>query len=97
MTPDEMFRRAQLLEESKPLWIANQFVIRPCTVLSIGFVSLLVIAFITNELGYFEMNEQGNRDFLIWDNDIVIDWDMRNLGRDFIEKYDGGDKKPLRT
>lgn len=57
--------------------------------LVIGFIILFVIAYVANDLGYFEMNEQGNRDFLIWSDPAVIDWDKRILGREYIEKYDG--------
>jgi len=57
MTEEEVQKRVQLMKECEPMWLSNQFVEKPCTVLSIGFIFLFIVAFVTNELGYFEINE----------------------------------------
>ena len=79
------------------MWLTDQFHDRPGQVLLFGFLCLFVMGGIAGALDYFAMSPQANRDFLIWSNPAVKTWDMQNLGREYIEKYDGGSQKAIRT
>ena len=53
---------------SKPMWLTNQFVNRPGTVLGIvGIILGAIIAF-DIAMNYFATTVETNRDFLIWDD-----------------------------
>jgi hypothetical protein len=90
-------RREQLEAESQNLWLTDLFIDRPGMVLLVGFFCLFVMAGIAGALDFFAMSPNANRDFLIWSNEVVVKWDMQNLGREYIEKYDGGSQKAIRT
>lgn len=48
-------------------------------------------------LNYFELSEQGYRDYLIWDDQRVIDWDMLEEAKLDLLKSDTGEVKPERS
>lgn len=51
-------------------------------ILVYGFAFYLVYLSYAND--YFKIANSGSRDFLIWDNEIVKNWDKRNLARTYI-------------
>ena len=61
-----------LYQLSKPMWLTNQFVNRPGTVLGIVGAILGVIIAICIALNYFATTVETNRDFLIWDHETTI-------------------------
>lgn len=64
--------------------ITNLFVERPCTVLSSGIAVLFLITFLSSALGYFDIAIQHNREFLVWSDDKVKDWDMQEAAKEAI-------------
>ena len=85
------------MEEAKEMWITNKFVDQPFRVLCIGFLILFVLAIGCVKLGYFELNQQHIRDFLIWDNQMTVTWDRKTLAHEYLEKNSGGSEKAVRT
>jgi len=64
--------------------ITNLFVDRPFTVLCSGIGVLFLITFISSALGYFDIADQHNREFLVWSDDKVRDWDMLEAAKEAI-------------
>ena len=87
----------QLQRESEPMAITDQMLERPIAFLSIGLFILLIFAVLSIKLGYFEIAPQGKRDFLIWQDDKVVAWDMQILAKEYLEEKDGSAQKPERT
>ena len=56
------------MKDSEPLWITDKMVEKPCTFIIIGYLFLLIMGGIAQSLGYFDMNENTQRDMLIWDD-----------------------------
>jgi len=73
-----------LIEEGNPNWITTLFVERPIIVLLIGTIVLFLMSILSFQLGYFSLSDQNGRDFLIWDNSKVIDFDKQVAGREAI-------------
>jgi hypothetical protein len=74
-------RRQQLDRESEPMAITNKMLEQPGLFLSLGLLVLFILAAISNRLGYFELDAQSNRDFLIWQDEKVVNWDMQILAK----------------
>ena len=72
------------MKEGQPIWITNLFVNRPWTVLIIGYLILIAATVVAVVNDYFALTPQNNRDFLIWDDERVIPWDMQQAGRNAI-------------
>ena len=72
------------MKEGEPMRITNLFVDRPITVLVTGIVVLFLITFISAALGYFDIAVQHNREFLVWSDDKVKDWDMLEAAKEAI-------------
>jgi hypothetical protein len=56
-----------------------------------------VIAGVAGGLNYFELAEPGYRDYLIWDNQRIIDWDMLEAAKMDLLKSDSDEAKPERS
>ena len=78
------------------MWFTNVLVDRPCSILVGWFALLFLLTYGAVALDYFEMNTQGSRDFLIWDDPIVVATDKLSLAYEYIEKYDGDTIKATR-
>lgn len=83
MTPEVI---ELLKKDSEPMWITNLFIARPCTVIWLGMLVLFVISGAANELGYFEMDDQTNRDYLVLDDKKTVSWDKMVVGEEYILK-----------
>lgn len=79
----------QLMREGKAMWLTNQMVDRPCTVIVVGFIILICMSGAAFGLGYFEMNPQHNREFLIWDDHTTVIYDMKAAGYHAVMKEKG--------
>ena len=87
----------QLIKEGRPTRLTALFVDRPICVFATGFVLFLIIALVSSSQGYFELSELNNREYLVWDNHKVIDWDKQVAGREAIlEAQSKNDQKPVR-
>ena len=76
--------QAQLIKEGEPMMITNMFVDKPITVLFVGILVLFMITFISAGLGYFDIAVQHNREFLVWSDEKVRDWDMLEAAKEAI-------------
>ena len=86
----------QLIREGEPNMLISLFVDRPLCVLLVGFTSLLVVTAISFALGYFDLSPQNNREFLVWTNQKVIDWDKQVAGKEAVLAAQGEDELPVR-
>ena len=65
----------QLIEEGRYNMLTSLFVDRPICVLLVGFFILFILSAISFQAGYFDLTPQNNREFLVWTDQKVIDWD----------------------
>lgn len=73
-----------MIREGEPMAITNMFVDKPCTVLIIGFVTLIACSVLSFSLGFFKQAPQSNRELLVWDDERVKAWDMQEAAKDAI-------------
>ena len=85
-----------LYKEGTPNMITSAFVDRPICLLIFFLLVLLAISIISASLGYFELSDSTNRDFLVWDHQKVIDYDMMVAGKEAIQIAAGLTEKPIR-
>lgn len=52
----------------------------------VGFFILFVISGISQALGYFDLNPQHNREFLVWSHETVVAWDKQIAAKEAILK-----------
>jgi len=98
MNDDQKAQNAIWMKESEQMWLTDKFVDRPGTVLIIAFIPLMAMAVLSTSLGYFDIAPQNDRDFLIWDDPIIQNFDKLNLAKDYIDKYGADDSvKPIRV
>jgi len=70
---------------------------KPCWFIVGGYLFLFIMGALAAGLEYFELNENTQRDFLIWDNERTEAWDRMVVAEEFILDGGGGDEdKPLR-
>lgn len=53
------------------MWLTNAFVDYPCIILVLSFCILSSMAVVAYNLGYFELNLEGDRDMVMWDDPMV--------------------------
>ena len=73
--------------------ITNLMVDKPCTVMIVTFIILFIFSGIAQAAGFFELKEQNNRDFLIWDDTRTIAWDKQVIAEDLLT-IGGDSEKP---
>lgn len=78
------------------MWITDMFIDHPCKFLSLGMLAMVILSWLANELNYFYLEPQHNRDYLIWDDPSVKAWDMQDLAKSYLEKEQGGSEKSIR-
>lgn len=86
----------QLMLEGRSNTLTALFVERPVCVLLVGFLTLFIISAISFALGYFDLTPQNNREFLVWTDQKVIDWDKRVAGKEAILAAQGKEELPVR-
>ena len=65
--------------------------------LTISLGLCLVISVVTQMQGGIALNDQTNRDYLIWENERVIQWDMINIAVDAYDEENQNEEVPLRS
>ena len=66
--------------------LTDLYVNRPCLMLAITLGFSLVISAIVGAAGGIALNDQTNRDYLIWSSERVEHFDMYNLAIDFYDE-----------
>ena len=56
----------------------------PCTILVTAFLFFVGMAALALTLNYFQYDYTNRRDFLIWDDAKVKDWDMQEAAKNTI-------------
>lgn len=79
------------------MWLTDQFVRRPLSVLIIGYAVLLVFAYVAVSLELFQISDRSPRDFQIWDDQKTIDLDMFNIANEYLDEKIGGSEKGVRS
>ena len=70
---------------------------KPCTIILFSFLILIIISIIVIVAGYFNLNDNESRDFLIWDDPMVVAWDKLSVGEEYVTAKSGsGSVQPLR-
>lgn len=67
------------MKQSEPMRLTNIMVERPVTVVIASYVCMILLAVIVAGLGWLTPSESTNRDFLVWGNDYVNDYDKSAL------------------
>lgn len=88
--------RIQLIGAGQPNCLTSNFVDRPCCVLSIGFLTLFLISVVAQMGEMFTQSDGHNRDYLIWTDQKVIDYDKLVAGRETIQAAQAKDELPIR-
>lgn len=85
------FEKVQM--ESNPNLWANIVVSLPCCCILLAYIFLggMVVACLAGK--FYEFDKPYFRDYLIWDSQIVKNWDMRDAGMAYIESLDSLDKQ----
>ena len=85
-----------LLKEGTPNMLTSAFIDRPICLIVVSVLALVALSAISFSLGYFKLSDSTNRDFLVWDDQKVIDYDMMVAGKEAIQVAAGQDQKPVR-
>jgi hypothetical protein len=64
--------------------ITNSFVESPFSWTCVGFLFLLAITIVCEGNNYFAMNEQTDRDFFIWDDPVIIEYDKHRAAEQYL-------------
>lgn len=73
---NEQIEREQVRKHSKEMWLTNMFVERPFIVMILVIVTAIICSIISIALDGFKMAEKHDREYMIWDNQRVKDFDM---------------------
>jgi hypothetical protein len=87
-----------LRKESEEFWLTNFYVDRPCLVILVGFFILILISIGSVMGGFFEINTEGaSRDFLIWNDPIVLEGTKSELALERVENITGEPELAVRS
>lgn len=79
------------------MFITNMCVDRPGVVCCLSFIILFIMTGAAFYLQYFDLNSPNYRDFLIWENQRTIDWDMQEAAKSQLLQSDSGEPKAVRS
>ena len=86
-----------LKEESQTMWLTDQFVKKPCSVLVIGYIILILLTYASIELEFFDISNSSDRDFFIWDDKMTVDLDMYNIAVEYMDEKFGSSTQGVRS
>ena len=86
-----------LKEESETMWLTDQFVMKPCSVLIIGYIILTLLTYVSVQLEFFEISDSSNRDFFIWSDKMTVDLDMYNIAVEYMDEKFGSSTQGVRS
>ena len=82
---------------SRDMWFTKLIVTKTWLVLLLSVSFILLMTFLCVVLGGFELSDEHDRDYLVWDDKLVKEWDMLELGKERIQTNYAGGIQPLRT
>ena len=77
--------------DSEPMRLTNLYIDHPCKFIISSFIMLVICAMIAQGAGFFEMDIQNNREYLIWDDKRVIAWDKLTVAEEYFLTYSSGE------
>lgn len=79
------------------MWLTDQFVRRPISVLIVGYAFLIFMTYLAVELEYFTISDSAPRDFLVWTDPMTVDLDMFNVANEYMDEEIGQSKQGIRS
>jgi len=87
----------ELNELSKDMWFTKLLVKKTWLIILISVVLALILSIISFVLGGFDMSEDHQRNFLLWNSKQVKEWDMLELANEKVQTNYANGLQPLRT
>lgn len=81
----------------RKLWFSKILVHYTWVVITLSLAFIIILTILTVALGGFDLADQGNRDYLIWDAKEVEEYDMLELTKEKIQTNYPNGIQPLRT
>lgn len=89
--------KRQLIEEGQENWVTNQCVEKPFTICCCAYMFLVTATAVAFFMDYFTFNSPNDREFAIWGDQRIIDWDMVESAKLQLLKYEEGIDIPIRS
>lgn len=77
--------------------LTNYFVSNPCTIISISLLILIIFTIIAFGHNLFEINQNSGRDYLIWSDPIVMDYDKKTVAEEYVKSKQTSGLQPVRV
>jgi len=81
----------------KDMWFTKLIVQKTWIVITASLVFIVLFTSLCIALGGFELSEETDRDYLIWDSKPAKDWDKYELAKEVIQTNYPNGLQPLRT
>ena len=84
---------------AKPNWLTNWYVRCPCLCIAIGFFIMFLFAIIAYSADLMSASDQSDRDYLVWGDPYVNNFDKSYLATEYLRTQTGSDdaKAPLQS
>lgn len=89
--------REEIDRLAKPFWLAKVFVKYPWIVVSVMWVLILIVFAITGIFQLFVLSDNSERDYLVWGDYRVQNWDMRDLAQEDMDEAIAGSQQSLQV
>ena len=60
------------------------YVDHPCKLIVFGYLFLFICTILSFSLGYFKLDEVGDRDYLVWTDEKVEAWDQLKVAEEYL-------------
>jgi hypothetical protein len=80
---------AELERQGKEMWLAEQYVRRPCRVVLCGAIFIIICVMGAVASNLITNEPEGDRDYLVWSHPYVEEWDMREEAIATLKKEKG--------
>ena len=89
--------KEEILHLSKDMWFTKLIVTKGWLIILIAVSFILLMTILSVVLGGFELSDEHERDYLVWDDKMVKDWDKLELAKEKVNTNFPGEIQPLRT
>lgn len=80
------------------MFLTNWCVDAPFICCCSAYIILIAVGAVAFYMSYFDINEQNYREYALWDNQRIIDWDMQEAAKlQLLKSDDEESKKPVRS